>query len=378
MKQATRVIAAAAVLGLAALAAATRPYWWSPPGAVAQAPPAARVVPVEVDKAVRKPAPVIIEALGTVMPIQTVAVRTRLDSEIVAVHFEDGASVQQGDLLFMLDSRALEAQVKQAEGMVARDKAQLAGAERDVRRYTELVAKSATPVVNLDNAKTQSDAFRAAIAADEGALENLKVQLSYCVIRAPISGRIGAANMKVGNFVRTGDDMPLAVINQIIPIYVNFSAPQRSLPPIRRALAEGTARVAAGVPGDNKTAGGRLTMIDNNIDATTGMVSMRATMDNSDQVLWPGALVDTKLTLREEEAIVLPAAAIQTGQAGNFVFVVKDDVASARPVKVARINAAEAVLESGLEAGEFVVTNGQLLLTTGTKVAPREMKVGAR
>ncbi len=204
------------------------------------------------------------------------------------------------------------------------------------------------------------------------------MQLSYCSIRAPISGRIGAANVKIGNFVRTGDDAPLAVINQITPIYVNFSAPQRSLPPIRRALADGTARVDAGVPGDAKVAGGRLTMIDNNVDATTGMVSMRATMDNPDQVLWPGALVDTKLTLREEEAIVVPAAAIQTGQAGNFVFVVKDDIANVRPVKVARINAAEAVLESGLEAGEIVVTNGQLLLTTGTKVAPREMKVGSR
>ena len=377
MKQGTRVIAAAAVFGLVALGAVTRPYW-SPPGAVAQAPPAARVVPVEVAKAVKKPAPVIIEALGTVTPIQSVAVRTRLDSEIVGVHFEDGASVRQGDPLFTLDSRALEAQIKQAEGTVARDKAQLAGAERDMRRYTELVAKSATPVVNLDNAKTQADTFRAAIAADEGALENLKVQLSYCSIRAPISGRIGAANVKIGNFVRTGDDAPLAVINQITPIYVNFSAPQRSLPPIRRALADGTARVDAGVPGDAKVAGGRLTMIDNNVDATTGMVSMRATMDNADQVLWPGALVDTKLTLREEEAIVVPAAAIQTGQAGNFVFVVKDDIANVRPVKVARINAAEAVLESGLEAGEIVVTNGQLLLTTGTKVAPREMKVGSR
>jgi RND family efflux transporter MFP subunit len=377
MKQRTRFIAAALVLGLAAVAAATRPYW-SPPGAVAQAPPAARVVPVEVAKAVKKPAPVIIEALGTVMPIQSVAVRTRLDSEIVGVHFADGASVKEGDLLFTLDSRALEAQVKQAEGLVARDRAQLAGAERDVRRYTELVAKSATPVVNLDNAKTQADTFRANIAADEGALENLKVQLSYCFIRAPISGRIGAANVKVGNFVRAGDSMPLAVINQITPIYVNFSAPQRNLPPIRRALAAGTARVEAGVAGDAKVAGGRLAMIDNNVDAATGMVAMRATMDNPDQVLWPGALVDTKLTLREEEAIVVPAAAIQTGQSGNFVFVIKDDTAAARPVKVARINAAEAVLESGLEAGEVVVTNGQLLLTDGTKVAPREMKVGSR
>jgi RND family efflux transporter MFP subunit len=377
MKQRTRAIAAAIALGLAAVAAATRPYW-SPPGAVAQAPPAARVVPVEVAKAVSKPAPVVIEALGTVTPIQSVAVRARLDSEITGVHFEDGASVRQGDLLFTLDSRALEAQVKQAEGMVARDKAQLAGAERDVRRYTELVAKSATPVVNLDNALTQADSFRAAIAADEGALENLKVQLSYCSIRAPIAGRIGAANVKVGNFVRAGDVAPLAVINQMTPIYVNFSAPQRSLSPIRKALAEGTGRVDAGIAGDAKVAAGRLTMIDNNVDATTGMVAMRATMDNADQVLWPGALVDTKLTLREEQAIVVPAAAIQTGQAGNFVFVVKDDTAAVRPVKVARINAAEAVLDSGLEAGELVVTNGQLLLTTGTKVAPREMKVGSR
>jgi RND family efflux transporter MFP subunit len=377
MKQRTRVIAAALVLGLAAVAAATRPYW-SPPGAVAQAPPTLRVVPVEVAKAVKKPAPVIIEALGTVMPIQSVAVRSRLDSEIVGVHFADGASVNEGDLLFTLDSRALEAQVKQAEGLVARDKAQLAGAERDVRRYTELVAKAATPVVNLDNAKTQADTFRAAIAGDEGALENLKVQLSYCFIRAPISGRIGVANVKVGNFVQAGDAMPLAVINQMTPIYVNFSAPQRNLPPIRRALAEGTAQVAAGVPGDAKIPDGRLTMIDNNVDAATGMVAMRATMENPDQVLWPGALVEAKLTLREEEAIVIPAAAIQTGQAGNFVFVAKDDTAAVRPVKVARINLTEAVLDSGLEPGDLVVTNGQLQLTTGTKVAPREMKVGSR
>src|SRR5262249_45359071 len=276
------------------------------------------------------------------------------------------------DLLFTLDSRALEAQVKQAEGLVARDKAQLAGAERDVRRYTELVAKAATPVVNLDNAKTQADTFRAAIAGDEGALENLTVQLSYCFIRAPISGRIGVANVKVGNFVQAGDTMPLAVINQMTPIYVNFSAPQRNLPPIRRALAEGTAQVAAGVPGDARIPDGRLTMIDNNVDAATGMVAMRATMENPDQVLWPGALVEAKLTLREEEAIVIPAAAIQTGQAGNFVFVVKDDTAAVRPVKVARINLTEAVLDSGLEPGDLVVTNGQLQLTTGTKVAPRE------
>src|SRR6266536_2159500 len=154
MKHGPRVIAAAAVFGLVALGAVTRPYW-SPPGAVAQAPPAARVVPVEVAKAVKKPAPVIIEALGTVTPIASVAVKTRLDSEIVGVHFKDGATVKEGDLLFTLDGRSIEAQIRQVEGQLARDKASLEGAERDVRRYTELVGKGATPVTNLDNAKTQ-------------------------------------------------------------------------------------------------------------------------------------------------------------------------------------------------------------------------------
>jgi RND family efflux transporter MFP subunit len=350
---------------------------WGSRGAVAQAPPAARIVPVELATAVRKPTPVFIEALGTVTPIEAVAVRSRLDSEIVGVHFRDGASVKKGDLLLTLDSRAIEAQIIQAEGNIARDKAQLEGAERDVRRYTDLVAKNATPVVNLDNAKTQSDTFRAAIRADEGALENLKVLLTYCTIRAPISGRISTAAVKVGNFVRAMDVAPIATINQIAPIYVAFAVPQRNLPDVRAALAAETATVEAIVAGEKRRPTGQLTMIENAVDSATGMVTMRATMDNADQVLWPGALVTMRLTLRYEEGVVLPTRAVLTGQAGKYVYVVKDNVAHVQHVTVAWGNETETVVSEGLAGGESVVTNGQLQLNNGTKVSAREPKAGS-
>jgi RND family efflux transporter MFP subunit len=378
MKQRAVLLATLAVAILGGVAYATRDVWMQF-GAVAQAPaaPSVRVVPVETAVSVKKMTPVRLEALGTVMPIETVAVRTRVDSEIVGVHFRDGSIVKTGDMLFTLDSRALEAQIKQAEGMVARDQAQLDGAARDVRRYTELVAKNATPVINVDNAKTQADTFRANIKADQAALENLKVQLSYCTMRASISGRISAAAVKVGNFVRAGDAAALATINQIAPIYVAFPLPQRNLADVRHALAAETAVVEAMVPGETKPAYGQLTMIDNSVDSSTGMVTMRATMNNEDQLLWPGQLVTTKLNLREVEAVVIPAASVQTGQAGPYVFVIKDNVASVRPVTVSRVNDTEAMIEQGLEDGETVVTMGQLLLANGTKVAPRAPKVGS-
>jgi RND family efflux transporter MFP subunit len=378
MKQRAVLLATLAVAILGGVAYATRDVWMQF-GAVALAPaaPAVRVVPVETAVSVKKMTPVRLEALGTVMPIETVAVRTRVDSEIVGVHFRDGSIVKTGDMLFTLDSRALEAQIKQAEGMVARDQAQLDGAERDARRYTELVAKNATPVINVDNAKTQADTFRANIKADQAALENLKVQLSYCTMRASISGRISAAAVKVGNFVRAGDAAALATINQIAPIYVAFPLPQRNLADVRHALAAETAVVEAMVPGETKPAYGQLTMIDNSVDSSTGMVTMRATMNNEDQLLWPGQLVTTKLNLREVEAVVIPAASVQTGQAGPYVFVIKDNVASVRPVTVSRVNDTEAMIEQGLEDGETVVTMGQLLLANGTKVAPRAPKVGS-
>lgn len=372
------VFGAVAVVALVAVLA-TR-SWWSPDGASAQsqrAQTAARAVPVEVATAVKGPVPVRVDALGTVTPIASVAIKSRLETEITAVHFADGALVHEGDLLFTLDSRSIEAQMRQAEGVLARDRAQLEGAERDVARYTELVAKKATPVVNLDNAKTQADTYRANIRADTAALENLKVQLSYCTIRAPISGRISAAAVKVGNFVRPADTAPLATINQVAPIYVSFTIPQKILPDIRNALAARTASVEAAIPGDQKRASGQVTMIENSVDPATGMAIIRATMPNSDERLWPGTLVTTELILRTEEAVVVPSTAVQVSQTGTFVFVVVDGIAKVQPVKVERRDGLQTVIASGLNGGETVVTEGQLLLSEGTPVNPRPPKAAA-
>jgi multidrug efflux system membrane fusion protein len=375
MKTRTLIVGAAAIALVGIGVYKTGPWAWR--GAVAQAPAAEKTVPVEVATAVRQPAPVFIEALGNVSPIETVAVRSRVDSEIIAVHFRDGATVKKGDLLLSLDSRAVEAQIAQAEGNVARDQAQLEGALRDIRRYTDLVARNATPVLNLENAQTQADMFRAAIKSDQGALENLKVQLSYCTIRAPISGQISAAAVKVGSFVRATDATPIATINQIAPIYVSFAVPQRNLPDVRAALAAETASVEAIVAGEKRRPTGLLTMIENTVDPTTGMITMRATFDNADQVLWPGALATMRLTLRYEEGVVVPAAAVLTGQTGKYVYVIKNNVANVQHVTVARSNENQSVISEGLTGGESVVTNGHLLLNNGTKVSPREAKAGS-
>jgi multidrug efflux system membrane fusion protein len=364
-------VAALALIGIAVLG---RSMWTGGDGG-RRLQRAARVVPVEVAKAVRKAVPVRIESLGSVTPIASVAIKARVDTAITAVHFRDGAEVKKGDLLFTLDGRAIEAQIAQTEGTIARDQAQLEGAERDVRRYTDLVAKNATPVINLDNAKTQAAVYRAAIKADSGLLDNLKVQLSYCTITAPIAGRISAAAVKVGNFVRQADTTPMAIINQMAPVYVSFTVPQNVLPKIRQALAAETATIEAIIPGEQKRESGQVTMIENTVDSATGMATIRATMPNEHEVLWPGTLVTAELTLRVEEAVVVPSPAVQVSQTGNFVFVINAGVAKVQPVKVERTIGGLSVIGSGLKGGETVVTDGQLLLSNGTRVNTRNAKV---
>ena len=373
------VLGVAAVLAAAGVFVATRTGLWSPDGAVAQSPrpKAVRTVPVEVALAEKRQVPVRIEALGTVTPIASVAVKTRVDSEIIGVHFRDGAMVKQGDLLFTLDSRAIEAQIKQVTGVLDGAKAQLEQAERDVARYTELMAKNATTQVTLNNARTQVTLWRASVDSNTGQLENLRIQLSYCTIRAPISGRASSAAVKVGNFVRQADTTALATINQIAPIYVTFSTPQRGLPEVREALRQETATVEAIVAGENRSASGQVSVVENTVDPSTGMVVIRATMPNTDEVLWPGTLVTVQLTLREEDVVVVPSVAVQVSQAGTFVFVVKDGVARVQPVKVARSVDSRSVIEAGLDGGETVVTDGHLQLSNGTKVVVRGKKAGS-
>lgn len=361
-------VAALALIGVAVFA---RGYW-SAEKAVAQQPgPGARAVPVEVAKAVRRKVPVRLDALGTVTPMASVALKARVDTTITAVHFVDGAHVNKGDPLFTLDCRVMDAQITTTEGALARDKAQLAGAQRDVTRYTELVSKNATPVTNLDNAKTQADVYKAAIQSDTGLLDNLKVQRSFCDVTAPITGRISAANVKVGNFVRQADTTPMATINQMAPVYVSFTVPQKNLPAIRAAIAAGTATVEAAVAGQPKRAQGTVSMIENTVDASTGMATIRATMPNADELLWPGSLVTADMTLRVEDAVTVPSNAVSVSQTGSFVFVVVDGKAKVQPVTVERQAGLDSVITAGLQGGETVVTDGQLKLSNGTPVNPR-------
>jgi multidrug efflux system membrane fusion protein len=318
-----------------------------------------------------------VDLLGTVTPIASVAVKTRVDSEITAVHFKDGETVKQGAPLFTLDSRTIEAQIKQVEGLLAGAKAQLEQAQRDVERYTELLAKNATTQVTLSNARTQTNIFRAAVDSNTAQLELLRVQLDYTKIRAPISGRVSMAAVKVGNYARQADATPLATIIQTAPVYVTFALPQRNLPDLRKALSEESASITALIPGDPRHAEGQVTMIENTVDAATGTVPVRATMRNADEMLWPGTLVTVQLTFREEEAVSVPQTAIQISQTGTYVFVVKNNIATVQPVKVARVQDRESILESGLAGGETVVTDGQLQLTDGARVSAREARAGS-
>jgi RND family efflux transporter MFP subunit len=390
MNKRALVVGAIVVLAAGGIAAAARSpdiaqsIWgriaelWSG-GANAQAPRqnVQRAVPVEVAIAEKKTVPVRVEALGTVTPIASVAVKPRIDSEIVGVHFRDGAMVNRGDLLFTLDSRAIEAQAKQVEGILAGAKANLEQAERDVARYTDLIAKNATTMVTLQNARTQVNIYRASVDSNTAQLENLNIQLSYCTIRAQITGRVSMAAVKVGNFVRQADLIPLATIIQTAPVYVTFALPQGYLPDLRQALSNETATIEAIVPGDPRRASGQVTMIENSVDAPTGTVPVRATMPNSDELLWPGTLVTVQLTFREEQAVAVPSAAVQVSQTGTYVFTIVDGAAKVQPVTVARVVGSESVIGTGLAGGETVVTNGQLQLSSGTKVAVRGPKVGS-
>jgi RND family efflux transporter MFP subunit len=376
MKKRTLMFFAAA-LGIAALAAFVTRSSWTGDGASAQGPQRARVISVELAKAERKPVPVDVDAIGTVTPISSVALKSRVETTIVSVHFEDGAKVNQGDLLFTLDARQIDAQIEQAEGMLARDQAQLEGAQRDVRRYSDLIGKGATTQVNLDNAKTQADILIGTIRAGQSALDNLKVQKSYATIHAPFSGRISAANVKVGNFVRPADTAPLAIINQMAPVYVTFAIPQRVLVDLREAMAVGESSVVATIPGHQQSEQGKVAMVENSVDSTTGMVTVRGIMNNERETLWPGILVATKLIIRTENSVVVPTVAVQRSQSGNYVFVVRDGVAKVQPVKVDRTFQGTSVIAEGLAGEENVVVDGQLLLSDGSRVEPRARKTGA-
>jgi RND family efflux transporter MFP subunit len=328
-------------------------------------------VPVKIGKAERMDVPVRFEAIGTVQPLASVVLRSRVDSQIVQVEVQDGARVESGSLLFRLDSRQIEAQIRQAEGNLKRNQAQLELAELDVKRKETLARAESTSRALLDTARGNVAMMKAQIEADTAVLENLKVIRSYYEVRAPISGRIGVAPLKIGSMARPGDGAPaLVTINQMRPIYVAFPVPQRLLIELREAVANGTGKVSATPQGLSRSAeGGIVVVLDNAVDGATATIMARARFDNDDELLWPGSLVNIRLTLRiESSKVVVDREAVQTGQDNSFVFVVVDGRAQMRPVVVGRTIDGKTVIEDGLTGGETVITDGQLRVTNGSRV----------
>jgi multidrug efflux system membrane fusion protein len=345
-----------------------------------------------------KDMPVQVTGIGTVEAYSTVSVKSLVSGSLDQVHFTEGREVKKDDPLFTIDPRPYQADIQRAEANLARDAAQLAQAEANVardqanaqngavekRRYQALVEKGVSARQLLDQATATADALdaavradqasvenaRAAIAADRAAVETSKLNLQYCYIHAPIGGLAGSLLVHQGNIIKS-NDTTLVVINQLRPIYVDFSVPQQGLPAIHEYVAKGKVRVEASIPNDTApVVAGELSFIDNTVNTTTGTILLKGVFENSQGRLWPGLFVNVTVTLATQpNAVVVPSQAVQVGQAGQYVYVVKSDMtAESRPVTVSRILGELSIIEKGLQPGETVVTDGQIRLVPGALV----------
>lgn len=396
--------------------------------AQAKTPAVREGVPVTIDTAVSKSVPIQIQAIGTVQAYASVTLKSQLDGEVARIHFAEGQEIKKGDLLFTLDQRPLQATLQQAEAILARDTAQLQQAEavvaqtmaaekqaeanlaRDTaqlenalsqaRRYKGLIDEGAISKELYDQVRTNATALEATIEADKAAIantrasiraaqatvENIKaviradqatvesarVQLGYTTIRAPMDARTGNLLVRAGSAVKARDDTAqMVILNQIHPIYVSFSVPEQSLPAIKKYLAAGSVRVQASPRGqDDSPASGELSFVNNTVDPGTGMIQLKATFPNRESALWPGQFVNVVMTLTvQPDQIVIPSQAVQTGQQGQYVYVVRpDSTVESRPVTVGRRIGGGTVIEKGVTSGEKVVTDGHLRLVSGTRV----------
>jgi multidrug efflux system membrane fusion protein len=332
---------------------------------------AARGVPVDVATVVQQAMPVEIPVIGNVQPYATVNVKSQVNGQIMKVGFKDGQDVKKGDVLFLLDMRPFQAALDQATANLAKDNVQMKNAEAVAARNADLLAKGFLSQEDYDTARTSADAFSSAAQADKAAIEFAKVQLNYCTITSPMDARAGAVLMNEGNLVKA-NDVPMVVLNQIMPIYVGFSVAERYLPEIRKRMAAGDLPVQANIPAEpERPENGNLTFIDNTVDNTTGTILMKGTFQNAERRLWPGQYVTVVLKLADQpDAIVVPSRAVQVGQSGTYVFVVKpDQTVDLRTVVVERTSGDESVIKSGVTPGETVVTDGQLRLVPGSRVS---------
>ncbi len=362
------------------------------------APPPPSGVPVVVARVSQKLMPVEVTSVGNVEPISTVAIKAQISGELLEVHFKEGDFVRKGQLLFTIDSRIPqgqvgtmqaniekdEAQLKQAEANLARDTAQLEYARAEAERYATLLKRGLVAADSSEQTRSQANALEESVRADRAAIENVrailvvdqhalggaKLQLSYCTIYSPIDGRTGAVMVKPGNLVKPVD-VPIVVINQTSPIYVNFTVPQQYWPDIKKNMNEGVLHVSAAVPQDSgHPKQGNVIFVDNAVDATTATLHLKATFENSENQFLPGMFVSVLLRLSEQpNATVVPTQAVTEGQNGTFVYVVKpDNTVEMRPVVSGHTYGGEAVIDSGLGLNEVVVTDGQTRLVPGAKV----------
>jgi multidrug efflux system membrane fusion protein len=340
----------------------------------AGAPPEA--APVTVASVARQDIPVEVRAIGHVEPFTTVDVKARVGGQVTRVGFREGQNVRKGDLLFQIDPRPYQAALAQARAQLERDRALARNAEEDVKRYSALVQKDYVTREQYDATRANAAAALASARADQAAMENAQLQLSYCTVTAPVSGRTGSVLVHPGNMVQGNDAEPLVVLNQIQPVYVTFSVPESSLAQIRERVRPGEKLKVVASPAGNasRIQSGELSFVNNAVDAGTGTILLKATFANEDEGLWPGEYVDVVLTLAtESQAITVPTQAVQTGQAGEYVWVVRRDLTvESRPVTVSRTQGPIAIVARGLQVGEQVVTDGQLRLAPGARVEIRK------
>jgi len=339
-------------------------------------PPPRPPVPVLVATVTGKTVPVELKVIGNVEAYSTVSIKSRLAGQLVQVNFKEGQDVKAGELLFVIDPRPYEGALRQVEANLARDKALAQKAQADARRYAELIRKQFVSQQDYDQAKATAESLAATVNADQVAVQHAKLNLSYCYIKAPISGRTGSLIAHQGNMIKDNADTAMVVINQIQPIYVTFAIPEQNLAAVRKFMAAEKIKVEAVIAGqENTPEAGVLSFIDNTVDKTTGTILCKATFSNEAKRLWPGLFVNVVVQLSTQPgAILAPAQAVQASQEGQIVFVVQPDLTvEIRPVEVGRSMNSEVIITRGLKPGERVVTEGQLRLVPGAKV---EIKTG--
>lgn len=331
-------------------------------------------VPVKAVQAVQKNVPMQIKAIGNVEAVTSVAVKAQISGQIAKLHFVEGVDVEKGALLVSIDPEPFQASLSQAEANLAKNQAQEKYANDQVKRYEQLLKDGIVTRDQYEMLHSNAKSLAAAVAADKAAVRSARIQLGYCSIRSPISGRTGTVSIQPGNLVKA-NELPIVTVNQISPISVSFSLPEKRLAEVKRAIASGKVKLEAAIPGEvalSET--GSVNFLDNAINPATGTIRLKGIFTNKNRKLWPGQFTDIIITLSDRQnAVVVPTTAIQSGQQGEYVFIVKaDSSVEMRPVTFTTLAGEETIIENGVAAGETVVVSGQLRLTPGAKVNTKE------